>query len=63
MKLQHEESFCPVSCPIGQLEVEIYAARENNLFGNEEAKRVGFLEGVLHARILIAAAINRKIAA
>lgn len=44
----HESVFCPVTCTLAELDNAIKAASDK--------ERRGFLEGVRHARIIIAAA-------
>lgn len=50
---RHEESWCPVFCPMSELDDEI--AKMHRL-GDSYFSRRKFIEGVRHARIIIIAA-------
>ena len=58
MELRNEAEFCPVTCQLVELEKEISVAQHLGAVATQH-----FLEGVRHARIVLAAAINRAIAA
>lgn len=58
MQLRNESNFCPVTCKLAELENEISVAQHLGVVATQH-----FLEGVRHTRIVLAAAINRAIAA
>jgi len=55
----HEDGWCPVFCPIKELDEEIDRMQQA---GDDYFSRRKFLEGVRHARIIIRAASGGKIA-
>lgn len=54
--LRHESNWCPVTCPLHELEFEITKIPEKG----RHAGRKKFLEGVIHARIIIMVATGGK---
>lgn len=54
---RHESGWCPVTCPLNELEDEIASIPEKD--GDYGRKK--FLEGVRHARIIFAAATGGKV--
>lgn len=57
---RHEDSFCPVTCPMSELEAEI-ESMNNHSDNFANYGQFKFLEGVRHARIILAAASGGKI--
>jgi hypothetical protein len=51
-EIRHEESWCPVFCPMAELEDEI---EKIGRLGDEHFSRRKFIEGVRHARIILRA--------
>ena len=58
IRLKTDADFCPVSCKIRELEAEILITQAAGAIDRHH-----FLQGIMHARVIIAAALNPAIAA
>lgn len=62
MNCHHEDGWCPVTCPLGELETEIARLTSGTVgFDCPNYGQIKFLEGVRHTRIVVAAATGGRV--